>query len=70
MLRIKNFFLNLNLFTNPEKEAVWDLHNQRITTRIFLLAIFMALSSLIVFTSLSYTLQTVIVETRLYRCLH
>ncbi|CAF1562719.1 unnamed protein product [Adineta steineri] len=48
--------------SDPEQETVWHLDNQRLSTRIFLASMIIVLSFLILFTSLSYTTQTVIVQ--------
>ncbi|CAF1148874.1 unnamed protein product [Adineta steineri] len=48
--------------TDPEQETVWHLENQRLSTQISLASMIIILSFLILFTSLSYTTQTVIVE--------
>lgn len=62
MIKVKNFILNLNFFDNSEEETVWHLHNQRLATRVFLVLMAVALSSLILFTLLSHRTQTVIVK--------
>ncbi|UJR34632.1 hypothetical protein I4U23_027409 [Adineta vaga] len=62
IIRAKRFIINLNFFKDPEQETVWHFDNQRLSTRIFLVSMIMVLSFLILFTSLSYTTQTVIVN--------
>ena len=62
LIRMKTPLLNLNFFEDPDEVTVWHLHNQRLATRLFLFLMAITLLFLILFTSLSYTTETVIVK--------
>jgi hypothetical protein len=59
---MKEFTINLNLFKDPEKQSVHDLRNQCISTRLFIIFIIIALSVLVLYTSLTIVTHTATIK--------
>ena len=60
--RLKNKIQTLNLFEDIEKTEEEDLKNQRISTRIFLILLFLSIISLLIYASLAIVTKTVVIQ--------
>jgi hypothetical protein len=60
--RLKNKIQILNLFEDIEKNEEEDLKNQRISTRIFLIVLFLSTFSLLVYASLANVTKTIVIQ--------
>jgi hypothetical protein len=52
----------LNLFKDQEKQSIHDMRNQRISTRVFIIFMFITLSILVLYTSLTIVTQTITIK--------
>ena len=60
--KIKDFVITLNLYKDPEKQSVDDIRQQRISTRLFIVLMIIALSVLVLYTSLVIVTKTVTIK--------
>ena len=61
-MKIRNFLFNFNFFEDLDKQSEWDLRNQRLSTRLFIVAMIISLSILILYTSVSSVTQTLTIN--------
>ncbi|CAF4019825.1 unnamed protein product [Adineta steineri] len=61
-VKIKMFLLNLNFFSDPDKNNDWHLYGQRLSTRFFIISIIIAFSILIVYGSTYSVTKTIIIN--------
>ena len=60
--KIKDFVIALNLYKDPEKQSVDDIRQQRISSRLFIVLMIIALSILVLYTSLVIVTKTVTIK--------
>ncbi len=60
--KIKDFVITLNLYKDPEKKSVDHIRQQRISTRLFIVLMIIALSVLVLYTSLVIVTKTVTIK--------
>ncbi|CAF0887535.1 unnamed protein product [Adineta steineri] len=56
------FLLNLNFFSNPDKNSEWYLHSQRLSTRFFIISIITAFLILILYASTYSVTKTITIN--------
>ncbi|CAF3670536.1 unnamed protein product, partial [Adineta steineri] len=61
-VKIKMFLLNLNIFSDPDKNSEWDLYGQRLSTRFFIISIIIAFSILILYASTYSVTKTITIN--------
>ncbi|CAF1409700.1 unnamed protein product [Adineta steineri] len=61
-VKIKMFLLNLNFFSNPDKNSEWHVYGQRLSTRFFIVSIIIAFFILILYASTYSVTKTITIN--------
>ncbi|CAF3723422.1 unnamed protein product [Adineta steineri] len=61
-VKIKMFLLNLNFFSDPDKNSEWHLYGQRLSTRFFIISIIITFSILVLYASTYSVTKTIIIN--------